>query len=393
MARRGEHIYKRKDGRWEGRLFYTDPATGKKKYRSVYGDSCAKVRMQMDQLAHEGAFPTVRMTVEQWLFCWLRDYVAPSVRPSTYAAYERYMLRHVCPSLGKFPLHTLHTTQLQLFCNEQARNGHHNGGALSPTTVRQIHCILSMALRQAVKNGLIVTNPCDGVVLPRVQKREMRVLSREEQGRLMQLLRNEHSACAVGIQISLMTGLRVGELCALHWGDVDFDKHSIRVNFTIQRVPALDGTTCIVLAPPKTESSCREIPMPHLLEEILLEYRQGLDILHRRPETPLLSSHKGQALDVRTLQYAFQRWMQRAKLEHANFHALRHTFATRAVELGMDGKTLSELLGHSDPSVTMKRYVHALDDHKHAQIKRMDMFLQQELEKMQSIDNHTLQIL
>ncbi len=393
MARRGEHIYKRKDGRWEGRLFYVDPVTGKRKYRSVYAQSCAKVRMQMDQLVHGEGASMIRVTLQEWLESWLRDYVAPSVRPSTYAAYQRYMMHHVCPALGKFPLHTLHTAQLQIFCNEQARRGHRNGGALSPSTVRQIHCILSMALRQAVKNGLIMNNPCDGVVLPRVQKREMRVLSREEQGRLMQLLRGEHSACAVGIQISLMTGVRVGELCALHWRDVDFRRHSIRVNFTMQRLPAQGGSTCMVLSPPKTNSSCREIPMPHLLEEILLEYRQGLKEASRQPESPLLCNSKGQPLDVRTVQYAFQRWMQRAQLCHANFHALRHTFATRAVELGMDGKTLSELLGHSDPSVTMRRYVHALDDHKQAQIQRMDIFLQQELEKMQRMDNGALQVL
>lgn len=133
--------------------------------------------------------------------------------------------------------------------------------------------------------------------------------------------------------------------------------------------------------------------MPHLLEEILLEYRQGLKEASQQPESPLLCNSKGQPLDVRTVQYAFQRWMQRAQLCHANFHALRHTFATRAVELGMDGKTLSELLGHSDPSVTMRRYVHALDDHKQAQIQRMDIFLQQELEKMQRMDNGALQVL
>ena len=195
----------------------------------------------------------------------------------------------------------------------------------------------------------------------------MRVLSQQEQERLCRYLYAELDGYHLGILLCLFTGLRVGELCALCWEDICFSERTLRVNRTLQRVQthAESGPrTKIVVTPPKSPCSIRTIPIPEFLLPVLMEY-QGT------ARGYLLTNSTNTFIEPRIMQNRFKRALQHAQVECANFHTLRHTFATRCIELGFDVKSLSEILGHASVTITMNRYVHPTFSMKQENMRKL----------------------
>lgn len=209
------------------------------------------------------------------------------------------------------------------------------------------------------------------IIYPRETHRELRVLSIEEQNRFIEYLLHDMDECKFGVLLSLLTGLRIGELCALRWQDISLNNRTIRVCSTMQRIKNLDhnsdGRTKIIISEPKSEHSIRIIPLTDLAVK-LCERCKGL------PEAYVLTGKADRYIEPRTLQYRFQSYARDCELENLHFHVLRHTFATRCVEVGFEIKSLSEILGHSSPQITLERYVHSSLELKRSNMEKLSQF-------------------
>ena len=322
------------------------------------------------------------LTLGDWMDRWLESYAKPTVKLSTYCSYEQYIRSHIKPQIGALYLNTLRVDDLQDFFNERGQNGNVKGpGGLSPKTLTNMRNLLHMALDQAVKNKLIKENPIEGVRLPKNVQREMRVLSREEQDRLIKAARQAPEPAAFGIIFDLFTGLRLGELCGLRWKNVDMEQGLFRVCETRNRLPNHDdsivaSTTVETVSSTKTDHSRRTVYLLDELFQDLKYYKEIQDSIAAEypgynQEGYVFCQKNGQPYEPRTYQDLFKRCVRQAGIRDTNFHALRHTFATRSLEQGMDVVTLSRLLGHANPSITMDKYGHALDDHKRSSIGKL----------------------
>ena len=323
------------------------------------------------------------LTVGEWMDRWLEKYAKPAIKLSTYCSYEQYVRGHIKPLLGAKYLNTLTAEDLQDFFNDRAKNGNLKGkGGLSPKTLTNLRNMLHLAFSQAVKNKLIQENLVESVVLPKVRAQEMRVLSREEQNRLILAARRAPEPAAFGIIFDLFTGLRIGELCGLRWENMDMERRAFKVCETRNRLPNFDSsietsTSVHTVKSTKTDNSRRTVYLMDGLFQDFLEYRAiQMSIIAKYPAyNPggyVFCQENGLPYEPRTYQDLFKRCVRQAGIADANFHSLRHTFATRALEQGMDVVTLSRLLGHANPSITLDKYGHAMDDHKRLSVERLE---------------------
>ncbi|MGN0181618.1 MAG: tyrosine-type recombinase/integrase [Candidatus Ornithomonoglobus sp.] len=353
MPRRGENIYKRRDGRWEGRYIESHSADGKAKYHSVYGHTYREVKTKLQNHTSHRKLSGAELTVCDWI----SEYIVSQkdkLKISTYKVYERYFNNHIQPFFKNIKLRLLDTNILQAFINSQ-RN-------LSPSTIKGIFSLVRESLKTANRAGYIDAVWLN-VDIPKDKRPSVSVFGISEQRMIEAALDLDENPNELGVLICLYTGLRIGELCGLRWEDVNFNSGTIAVNRTVQRM-SIDGKSCLIELPPKSESSQRKIPVPGFL----------LDILKCRcaaSESRYVLSINSHVMDPRTYQNQYRRVLERAGVEYANFHSLRHTFSVRALESGFDIKTLSEILGHADASVTLKKYAHSLDEHKRASMERL----------------------
>ena len=364
MPRRGECIYKRKDGRWEARYVKEIGPDGKKKYASVYADSYKTVKEKQQQcILSDKIHPphkenvTVGALTERWL-----SHIKSRVKLSTYRKYEGLCHNHINKKLGSMPLNSITRVSVEAFSADLLKNGKLNGGGLSGKSVNDILIILGLAFEFAEEEY--------GVNMPRIslirdERKEARVLSVEEQRTLMVHLTNNMNIYKFGALLALFTGLRIGELCALRWEDVKHD-HLV-IDKTMQRLKSEKGKTEIVIGSPKSESSRRVIPLP----DLLLPYIENF----RKTEGYVISTTRATHAEPRTLQQKFKAITDKCGLEDVTFHTLRHTFATRCVEAGFDVKTLSEILGHSDVKTTLNRYVHSSFELKQTNMAKLNIDL------------------
>lgn len=382
-------ISKRSDGRYMAR--YT--VNGKR--RAIYGATHEEVRVKLNEVLNDIAKGTYiapqKDTVGMWLKEWLVTYALPTVKQSTYISYEGYVRIHLEPELGNIKLTALTTEQIQRFFNKKYR-GYQGKKGLSPKTLKNMYNMFNATLEQAVINNRLIRNPLRGVKLPSVTKKEIDILSAEEQALLHSAASSSAELPAFGIIFTLSTGVRLGELIGFQWGDINMKKHSIRVRRTVGRLQKVDedgnlvakepgkATTEIVIRSPKSITSQREIPLFDELWDGLMEYRNrqyemfdafGTDF---NESTHIFCMPTGKVYDPRTYEDLFKRTLKAADLPGINFHALRHTFATRALETGMDIKVLSSILGHAQASTTLNLYAHALPDHKRDSMEKMRSF-------------------
>lgn len=339
-----------------------------------------------EQIAHhicqQSAPAAEIITLGEWMDRWLENYARPTIKHSTYCSYELYVRVHIKPQIGGLYMNTLRVDDLQAFFNERGKNGNQaRKGGLAPKTLANLRNMMHMAFSQAVKNHLLQENLIESIRLPRAAKTEMRVLSREEQQRLMAAARMAPEPAAFGIIFDMFTGLRLGELCGLRWENVDMESRSLLICETRNRLPNHDesiaaSTTVKTMPTTKTDNSRRRV---FIMDELFYDFEWYRSIQMSikeqdycyNPEGYVFCQENGSPYEPRTYQDLFKRCIRQAGIPDANFHSLRHTFATRSLEQGMDVVTLSRLLGHANPSITLDKYGHALDDHKRASVAKL----------------------
>ena len=352
MARRGENIYKRKDGRWEGRYKAGYDENGRTKYRSVYGKTYQAVKEQLAAVRTESAVyqKSGKLTVKE-LFEEFMSAVKLRVKESTYANYRMKADRHILPEFGGIRFERLTTKMLHAFIQNKLNSG------LSAKYVSDIVIVFkSMAKYISMVHGF--QNPIANAVLPKTQKKELHLFSTEQQRTLCGYLVKNQNATSLCVLLSLYTGLRVGEVCSLCWSDIDFDKSILTVSRTVQRIQSGEKghATRLMISTPKSRASVRSIPVPAFLMDMLKQMKNN-------PAWYVLSGSTS-ITEPRTMQYRFKAILKKAGLPSLNYHSLRHIFATNCIKAGFDIKTLSELLGHTTVETTLNRYVHSSMERK-----------------------------
>lgn len=357
MPRKGENIYKRKDGRWEGRYIKEYSISGKACWGYVYGRTYRQVKDKLREQFAEGAKKEERretgITYAAILNTWLQS-KEHLVKESTFARYYALVNQHIIPFLGEYPVERIGVKVIEDYAAHLLTNGRLDGtGGLSPKMTNDILSIVKCSFSYAQDHGYSVhCNPFK--VRVRQSPREMRVLTVSEQRALQSFLLENTDLCKFGVLLSLFTGIRIGELCALRWQAIDIDSGTLEVRETLQRVKnaASQPGTHIIIGPPKSSCSIRKIPLPAFLLNLSRK-------LISRPDAYVLTGKEGSFMEPRVLQNKFKGYLRKCSIEDANYHSLRHTFATRCVEIGFDIKSLSEILGHANVNITLNRYVHS----------------------------------
>jgi len=355
MPRRGENIYKRKDGRWEGRYIQYYREDGHAKYASVYGHSYTEVKEKLTiyrALQRKNQKQNCRLTVGELLELWLADRY-PHVKHSSHACYTALVERHIIPRLGTIPVRELSVQKLEQYLADMKKRGRKDQkGGLSPKTISDIFFVLKSALKLAKRqHGYTDVNGIMEIKGPTVPKRRIEVFGEYEISRMSELLLANWDRNHASLFLALNTGIRLGELCGLQWSDFDIHENDVRISRNVQRIHTGKGTR-LIIQKPKTDSSERIIPLHPRLLQMLVELRQSDDA------RAYVLSGTNHPLDPRTVQYRFRKFLKDNNLTIRNFHVLRHSFASRCIEKGMDVKCLSEILGHSNIKTTMQLYVH-----------------------------------
>lgn len=376
MPRKGENIYKREDGRWEGRYIRSRASDGKAKYGYVYGKAYTEVKQKLLIAAatprqHAENPPAVDATYDRLLDDWLRS-ARFNVKESTYARYTHLINTHIRPELGKLPLSQLTTLLMEDYIFHLLQIGRTDQrGGLSPKTVTDILNLIKSTLNYADCNDYGISCNLKRLTVRRTDK-EMRVLTQTEQELLVRTLVDDMDLYKFGVLLSLYTGIRVGELCALKWEDICLAESVLRVRKTMQRIQETErGTltkTKVVITEPKSKCSVREIPLPLFLVDIARQFSAP-------PQAFVLTGVPNRFVEPRTMQNRFKAYVAASGIEQANFHALRHTFATRCVEVGFELKSLSEILGHANVNITLNRYVHSSFELKCSNMNRLTLTL------------------
>lgn len=366
MAKRGINIYKRKDGRWEGRYIQGRKISGDAKYGYVYGHSYSECREKLKSAEVQVKSPPkckCTLTVKELFSLLLRD-KAGEVKKSTLARYSFLINRHILPSLSDMPVSKLTADRLQSFLDEKRKNGSLRGGALSAKSVRDICVLIRSALRMASGTFASMQEP-PHIKLPPCRQRKIQVFSDGEVQRIAAHAVAAPTPGSLGILLGLNTGLRLGELCALRWSDVDFFSGTLRVERTVQRIN-YDGSTHLLLQSPKSENSMRSVPVPADMLALLKKKAAGT-----APEAYILTGRVDKPMEPRTCQRGFHALLKSCGVKDRNFHTIRHTYATRCIDHGVDIKSLSEMLGHADIQTTLRLYVHSSMEHKQSVIQKI----------------------
>lgn len=383
------NIRQKADGRWEVRITIgTDFATGKPKRISKYAATQAEAVKLLHQLSVlRDTSPKIfqAVTLGEWLEFCLDFYMKNTLKQSTYIGYVGYIKNHLNPALGNILLIDLTPRLLQGFYNHKKETG------LAAKTIANINLFLHKALEYAVSEGYITSNPAGAVNLPHGNKPQIKILTRDEQMQLMQC--SYQHRYGVFVRLVLFTGIRLGELLGLRWEDVDMHIGMLHIRRTLNRLnkmqrPTAQGecTTEIVVQPPKSQNSFRSIP---LLPDVLHDLQVWRDVQQQdrllagssyRDSGFVVTNPYGGYMEPHTFREQYMNLLAMAGLRPFTFHALRHTFATRALEQGMDAKTLSVLLGHYSVAFTLDTYAHVLDDHKRENMALMGSLYQAQVE-------------
>lgn len=393
---------KRKRGQGEGSIFYIEAKklwcakatigkdeNGKQKRKEFYGKTRKEVQEKLtaavNDINNDVYIEPSKMLLSQWLRIWLEEYKKRSLKPSSYASFHQYIKNHINPSLGHYKLKELRVEAIQKFINELSDKG------LASRTVDSIYVALRGALQQAVINGHIIKNPSDSIIKPRTKEgRKSRALTEDEQNRFIEVaLRDFKEYQSEIFVLALFTGLRLGELLALTWDDIDFENGILSVNkaemqymdYTDQK-PRMQRMVSI----PKTKGSIREIPLIPELIEMLKKYKET-SLSHDMVFYTIASHSSKSRITYRinnicdsdvvtylprgTVVSRFKAITKAAEIEGISIHSLRHTFATRGLENGIELKVMQELLGHSTIKMTADLYTHVLPNKKKDSVMKL----------------------
>ena len=368
MARAGENIYKRKDGRWEGRFI-----KGRKNGRTIFGSVFGKTRRETKEKLSiaqyewkEGIEEAKRDRTKLGALsnAWLREAEA-LLKESTVAKYRDYLRCYICPKFVRTDMADISDDILSAFCIGLLEKGGAGNQGLSAKTVSEIFRLMKQLRKFAMLRKISVGYTANCTIIKQKNK-PLRVFSSSEREKLHTYLDGSQNRSHLGILLCLSTGLRLGELCALTWDDISLEEQKLYVRRTLQRIRdhAGNGTkTKIVVTAPKSDCSIRTIPLPGKLCSALAPTWQ--------PGAFFLTGDTERFVEPRTMQNHFKAVLAAAGIDDANFHALRHTFATQCVEADFDAKCLCELLGHSDVSITLNRYVHPTMELKRQNMEKL----------------------
>ena len=346
MEKAGITITKRKDGRYVGKFIAEYADNGKAQYHYVYGktyeeaESKVLIGREIASRYLSGRYITVGKVYQEWL-----NAVVNRVKESTLANYRNKFEKHILPEFGDIPCADLTAGRINAFINQKLADG------LSASYVRDIFTVFKTMLKYAQEEyGFRLS--LKNVVLPKAERKQVEKICDTEQKKLVSYLKANMSLTAFGILLSLFMGLRIGELCGLKWEDVDFQNKILHIRRTVQRISSANGNrkTKIVISAPKSATSFREIAIPDMLMEYFEMFRSEAD--------HFILSGTDKPVEPRTMQYRYKKILQSAEVEDHNYHKLRHTFATNSAEKGFNVKALSAVLGHSNVTLTLNRYIH-----------------------------------
>lgn len=307
-----------------------------------------------------------KMTVKELFNLWLKKSAKTSIKLKSYVKYDNLIHLHILPFLGRYLVEEITSELLQDYILKQYNFGNlRTGNSLAENTIYGIASILKQAFHLAILLGIISKDPTSLLRLPQKREKEILSLTREEQKRIEQLCIKSKKKNYIGIILCLYTGIRIGELLALTWENINLEKGYIHIKASVS-VLKIKGHIQKVCDTPKTKKSNRIIPLPKNIVPLLKKYKRISKCEY------IVHTANNQMVETRSYQRTFQSILHKCKIQHYNFHCLRHTFATRALELGMDIKTLSEILGHTNVSITLNRYAHSLTDFKIQQMNKLN---------------------
>lgn len=300
-----------------------------------------------------------RYSNEKILEYYCKDWLSVNktrIKDSTYIKYFNIVYNHILPFLGNTYPEEIDDLAVMKFGNMLLESGSKNHDSLSPKTVKDILLVLNSIIKHIrlfYKRDLPQVN----ITYPKRPKKDIRVLTAEEQKRLIEYLTTNIDNCKFGVMLAMYTGLRIGEICALKWGEISTENGAIHICSTMQRLQKADpdgqSKTEVFISSPKSDTSDRWIPMTDNVYDLCMAMKAG------SPDAYVLTGSSEHFIEPRNLQYRFAKYMKDCRITGATFHTLRHTFATRCVEVGFEIKSLSEILGHSDVKITLNRYVHS----------------------------------
>ena len=364
------NIRKRKDGRWEGRIVIGYDENGLPKTKNVLaktkGECIEKLKALKSTITPDTPIKLkVDMPFGEWLDYWYETYCKPNARPATQRIYEGYIRLYLHPRLGSIPLNKVTTSDIQQMCTwmmTEARVDQKNGeGGLSDSQVINCYSLCDRVLEKAVAEKLIVRNPAKGCKLPPNRPNEMKVLSREDMQKVLIQAKEENYYELFLLEFA--TGLRLGELMALQWDDVDLVTGELRINKQVNLVGLK-----LVISEPKTKAAVRTLILPPSVRKVLAEYKTKVNSRWlfpspKKDDLPIIPSAVSRRLHT---------LLEHAGCEQVRFHDLRHTFATNALAHGMDIKTLSTILGHVSSATTLNTYSHVTDEMRQRAAVKID---------------------
>ncbi len=308
------------------------------------------------------------MTYKNWLNEWLTHYIKPSSKQRTFEQYSKVAQIHILPYLGDIELTDLTPFVLQKFITELTTNGNkRTGKGLSPNFVKTILSVIQNSLKTAHLVGYLPEYSANKIKRPKIVEKQVECFTIQEQKKIEEAALSAKKDKYRGIVLCLYTGLRIGELLALTWNDVDFEKSILSVTKTCHDGNE-NGEHIRIIDTPKTENSRRQIPLSKTLVKMLKDMK-------KKSKCEFVIADGETSVFIRSYQRTFELLLKKLKLPHKGFHSLRHTFATRALECGMDVKSLSEILGHKNATITLNRYAHSLWEHKAEMMNKLSKML------------------
>lgn len=373
-------ITKRKDGTWQAAITIGRNPNGTQKRKYIYGKTRTEVSDKLNNVIKELKIGlqldlSKVPSVSEWLNLWLWSYKKSNIKPTTFEQYEVLIRKHIVPKIGDIKLTKLKAEHLQLMYNEMYNRGK------AVRTIQLTHNVIHAALKQAVKCGNVITNVSEATVLPKNTKREMRVLTEEEQKTFLETVK-EHELYNAFV-FSLFTGVRRGELLALKWSDIDLDNKTVEIRRSVIRVKNYNGETKskLIISTPKTETSNRVIPLLDFLTDILKLHKREQDCIKQLKGSDyednelVFPTKNGTLIDPTNFNRSLKRALKESGLKGVTPHTLRHSFATRCLEGGASLKALQQFLGHSSILLTGNVYSHALPDYKRSEIQKLSKFI------------------